>query len=301
MIPLITKGGTLYYKIIFLPVLAGILILISAMPIKADVLTVKWPIPDSSVMRRYGNGSSLDSHFDFKVNTVLLTGGDSEIDLPKGSELFLNMFLYDSSSGQWIESASSRFHITIHHYGAVKWSELINTTEAGSINRWVSHITSHVGNFFIQHRKVDERDCLVYALSNNTTADIILPFGLNPAGYCTAVPPADDACKWSTSSINLDFGTLNLSKVAGAVAHKPAALTCPKDVNVTFYAGKASSGDSVNLSNGMKAKVTVGNTAMGGSQKISTGVHDLDINAELSGTPVAGNFNASIIIYTVYD
>ena len=120
------------------------------------------------------------------------------------------------------------------------------------------------------------------------------PSGRSLNSYCIPVPPVDNKCLFSTNSLNVDFGNIPFNKVSSASVRKKISITCTIDSAVQL-----SGSSSVPLSNGMQSTFKVDGGDMSSKLFNTSGGVPLEVPLDfsLSGTPVAGVFSGSSILY----
>ncbi len=171
---------------------------------------------------------------------------------------------------------------------AVKKIEGMNLT--GAISIGVQNMPTYSNKAFY---------CLSYFVGD-TLADVIHYTNFNGkvggdlSGSCLIPPPKENSCSFKTQNINIDYGTLKTSTTAGASSSKDFQLECNGDVDFRF--APLYGNDSVALSNGMTAKLSVNSSKLNGHFKATKGDNDYKITSILDGTPVQGPFSGSSVL-----
>lgn len=124
-----------------------------------------------------------------------------------------------------------------------------------------------------------------------TTADA------TASGACATTGQEIASCSFKTSAATFNYGTIDKAKASGITSRQNITVSCSGDASVTLsYADR---GQSIVLSNGMAAQLTVNGDQIGDGKEmdLTSGEHNWEIVSTLEGTPESsGPFDGSSVL-----
>lgn len=214
---------------------------------------------------------------------------------------------FTNDNNPWIANGGFKYQISLNNgAGTYSFNSLASSQAyTSNISQLNTTITSEWANSVLSSTVGESLlgGCAFFAMapggiSNTVTkidsSSLIFPPGVSTNSYCIPIPPVDNKCQFSTDSLNVDFGNITLNSTSSASVEKEISITCTLDSTVQF-----SGESSIPLSNGMQSIIKIdGNDMSSKSLSASGGVAlKVPLDFSLSGTPVAGSFSGSSVLY----
>lgn len=147
------------------------------------------------------------------------------------------------------------------------------------------------------YNDLDELNRICLSLSIDTGSGYIYPPNIEPGCLVWAPPPATWCAPAATSTMTFDFGTI--IGTANHTISKNLNMKCSGSVPFIFKLVSSNDG-SIDLSNGMKAKITANAKTLGSTITGRSGTFPVEIAATLMGTGKAGPFTGSSVLLVSY-
>lgn len=119
-----------------------------------------------------------------------------------------------------------------------------------------------------------------------------------PEAVCLGTPPVDQWCAMLTPTLEYNYGNLSIAEATGSQLTHPVSVECTDGI---VFILRLQGLSYISLNNGMKAEFTTdGNQPLGQEINGIAGIQSFNLTSTLTGTPSAGDFNGTGILFVTY-
>lgn len=116
---------------------------------------------------------------------------------------------------------------------------------------------------------------------------------------CGVAPPTNVYCAMATPRVDIAYGAITTEQAEGLAKATPTTVTCTD--RMAYQLKLVQGGGDINLSNGMKARITANGQALGSTLQGEQGPNLVTLSSTLAGKPTtSGPFTGADILFVTY-